>query len=91
MVYDYFVIVYLILPHALACWILLLNGRAVRVSTKVAPHLLSSAKGLTTIAVRGWQNLQVIGIAIHQSMSMLYALSATRFPHVLLMSLFGLG
>ena len=35
---------HLILPHALACWIFLLNGRDVRVSTKVAPHLLSSAK-----------------------------------------------
>ena len=54
MEYDYPVLVYLTLPHALACWILLLNGRAVRVSTKVAPHLLSSAKGLTVIAGHGW-------------------------------------
>ena len=42
---------HLILPHALACWFLLLNGRAVRVSTCGSSSPFALCEGLTAIAV----------------------------------------
>lgn len=86
--YDHWVLCTCLFPMPLGAGFCSSTGE-LSGSALSSSSLFVLCKGLTTLAVRGWHKL--IGIAIHQPMSMLYTLSATRFPCALLINLFGLG